>query len=317
MIKHEIDNIKFHLKTCHDLKWVKKYGTVFSVIDATGSGCISFGVADENGRDRYFIKIAGVDTVDAEISPAESVETLKNAAELYRILKHPALVELIEHYPHEQYYVAVFRWADGECLFDYWNFDKYDREPDLIRPSVRFHNLPADKKLSAVECIFSFMEVVAAKRYVAVDLYDGSLLYDFGNDRLMLCDIDLFRKQPAYNDMGEEYWGSKRLKAPEEYVLGAVVDERTNVFTVGALLFGFFGTYTQEEIEDRYRYCRAFPCRIERWELCGEAYAVVSQAINPDREKRYRTMAEFHDAFRRAVFRSADSVCHGQKYGAG
>ena len=97
MIKHEIDNIKFHLKTCHDLTWVKKYGTVFSVIDATGSGCISFGVADENGRDRYFIKIAGVDTVDAEISPAESVETLKNAAELYRILKHPALVELIEH----------------------------------------------------------------------------------------------------------------------------------------------------------------------------------------------------------------------------
>ncbi len=81
MIKHEIDNIKFHLKTCHDLTWVKKYGTVFSVIDATGSGCISFGVADENGRDRYFIKIAGVDTVDAEISPAESVETLKNAAE--------------------------------------------------------------------------------------------------------------------------------------------------------------------------------------------------------------------------------------------
>ena len=55
MIKHEIDNIKFHLKTCHDLTWVKKYGTVFSVIDATGSGCISFGVADENGRDRYFI----------------------------------------------------------------------------------------------------------------------------------------------------------------------------------------------------------------------------------------------------------------------
>mgnify|MGYP007025273698 CR=1 FL=1 len=53
--------------------------------------------------------------------------------------------------------------------------------------SVRFHNLSADKKLSAVECIFSFMEVVAAKRYVAVDLYDGSLLYDFGNDRMGKC----------------------------------------------------------------------------------------------------------------------------------
>ena len=95
MVIQEIDKVKFRLRTPRDLTWIKKYGTVFSVIDATGSGCICFGVEDEN--DRYFIKVAGVDTVDAEISPEESVEILKNAAGLYQTLKHPSLAELIEH----------------------------------------------------------------------------------------------------------------------------------------------------------------------------------------------------------------------------
>ena len=49
----------------------------------------------EDENDRYFIKVAGVDTVDAEISPEESVEILKNAAGLYQTLKHPSLAELI------------------------------------------------------------------------------------------------------------------------------------------------------------------------------------------------------------------------------
>ena len=58
MVIQEIDKVKFRLRTPRDLTWIKKYGTVFSVIDATGSGCICFGVEDEN--DRYFIKVAGV-----------------------------------------------------------------------------------------------------------------------------------------------------------------------------------------------------------------------------------------------------------------
>ena len=38
------------------------------------------------------------------------------------------------------------------------------------------------------------METVAECGYVAIDLYDGSLMYDFKQDRLTICDIDLFAK---------------------------------------------------------------------------------------------------------------------------
>lgn len=299
MVVYEIDKVRFRLRTQHDLTWIKKYGTVFTVIDETGSGCISFGVANE--EEKYFIKIAGADTIDAEIPPKESVETLKNAAGMYQTLSHPNLVELLEHYSYQNYYAAVFRWAEGGCLFDYWNFEKYDKNPDIISPAVRFRELKVQRKLSAVEDIFSFLETVAANHYVAVDFYDGSLIYDFETDKMTICDIDLFRKQPAVNDIGEEYWGTKRLKAPEEYILGSVVDETTNVYTLGAMIFDFFGTFTSEEIGRRYTDRRFLPCPKERWSLGEEAYSVVLRAVAHDREKRYQTIAEFHEKFRSAV----------------
>ena len=48
-------DIEFKLKEYQDFSWVNDYGIVFSVIDETGSGCISFGVQKDNKK--YFIKI--------------------------------------------------------------------------------------------------------------------------------------------------------------------------------------------------------------------------------------------------------------------
>ena len=85
----------------------------------------------------------------------------------------------------------------------------------------------------------SFFECVVAQKYVAIDFYDGSIMYDFTNGKTTICDIDLFRKQPCVNDMGR-MWGSSRFQAPEEFQLGAVIDEITNVYTVGATAFALF-----------------------------------------------------------------------------
>lgn len=137
------------------------------------------------------------------------------------------------------------------------------------------------------------------KGYVAVDFYDGSIMYDFVEHKTMLCDIDFFRKKPVVNDMGEDWFGTKRLKAPEEYKRGAVIDERTNVFTMGALLFEFFGTFSEEEIGRRYYENRFVPCRPECWQLSEAKYRVAETAVAPGREMRYKTLAEFREAWMR------------------
>ncbi len=296
MVIQEIDGVEFKLKEQCDLTWVKRYGTVFDVIDATGSGCICFGIGDN--IEKYFVKIAGVDTVEAEMSPEESVEVLKNAVELYQTLSHPNLVRLLDHYLYKDYYVAVFEWVEGECLFDYWNFDKYAQEPGLKNPKIRFKELSVKKKLSSLEGIFSFLETVADNNYVAVDFYDGSLIYDFNTERITICDIDLFRKQPAFNDIGENFWGTKRLKAPEEYVYGSCIDEITNVFTLGALIFDLFGEFSHKEIKNRYLTNQFVPCTLDKWELNEKCYDVVSQAVSIERNSRYKTISDFHMAFR-------------------
>ena len=298
MVKQRIDGIEYRLKTPHDLAFIRKYGTVFSVIDETGSGCICFGAGKDDQR--YFIKIAGTDTIEGEVTPEEAVEDLKKAVGLYTVLAHPALIRLVEHYPKDSLYVAVFEWAEGEGLFDHWNFDKYEKL-GIQSPNERFKALPAEKKIAAAMNILSFFENVAAKGYRACDFYDGSLIYDFEHDRLTICDIDLFLPAPVINEMGEEYWGTKRLKAPEEYKKGALIDEATNVFTLGALFFDFFGKYTDEQIRQRYAENAFSPCVPEQWTLSEDAYRVLLKATMRDREKRYQTVREFTAAWKDSV----------------
>lgn len=288
---NKLDSIEFRLKEVHDFTWLKKYGTAFWVVDETGSGCVCIGM--EDAERKYFCKIAGVDTIEAEVSPKESVAILKEAVHLYNDLKHPNLIKIIEEYDYNQFYVIVFEWADGECLFDHWNFEKYQRDITIKSPKERFKELPVSKKLNVIEAIFSFLQNVNQKGYVAVDFYDGSLMYDFRTDVITICDIDFFRKAPVINDKGVEWFGTKRLKAPEEYIDGCAIDEQTNLFTLGALIFDFFGSFSDEEIHQRYCNNQFMPCSLSNWQLSEESYIVASKAVCLNKRERYLTFAEF------------------------
>ena len=299
MVTIKLDDITFRLKEYHDFSWLKKYGKAFWRVDETGSGCLCIGM-EQDGK-KVFCKIAGADTVEAEVSPEISVELLKKAVPLYRDLAHPNLVKLVEAYPYENFYVAVFEWAAGDCLFDHWNFDRYAADSTLKSPKERFKELPAEKKLRALEPLFSFLQTAAERGYVAVDFYDASLLYDFETDKITICDIDLFEKAPAVNTMGADWYGTKRLKAPEEYELGSPIDQRTNLFTLGALIFDFFGEFSAEEMERRYTENRFLPCSLAKWELNEQSYRAAKKAVSPQREDRYPTVAEFFYAWQKAL----------------
>lgn len=51
-------------------------------------------------------------------------------------------------------------------------------------------------------------------------------------------------------DMGR-MWGSSLFQSPEEYEVGAVIDEITNVYAVGATAFALFGEYNRNR--DRWQ----------------------------------------------------------------
>ncbi len=149
----------------------------------------------------------------------------------------------------------------------------------------RFMQLPLDARLAVFSGILSFFEYVASQNYVAIDFYDGSIMYDFKNGKTTICDIDLFRKQPCINDMGR-MWGSSRFQSPEEYQLGAVIDEITNVYTLGATAFALFGEYNRTRV---------------KWQLSDKLFEIATRAVSDDRINRQQSIRQLTEEWEAAL----------------
>ena len=183
-----IDGIPFKLKSTFDFSFMKEYGTVFKVYDDQDSGNICFGT--EKDGQRYFVKFAGAPTEQYGGDPADAISRLKATLPIYSDLKHENLIELIEAKEIGDGFAMVFKWADGDCMGRMY--------PAAYR---RFIQLPINDRLAVFSDILSFLECVVSRNYVAIDFYDGSIMYDFVNGKTTICDIDLFRKQPCFNDI--------------------------------------------------------------------------------------------------------------------
>ena len=122
--------------------------------------------------------------------------------------------------------------------------------------------------------------------YVAIDFYDGCIMYDFDNSRTVICDVELYSKSPYKNHMGRMY-GSSRFMSPEEFQLGEIIDEITNVFTMGATAFELFGG-----TRDR---------SYEKWALSKELYDVAKQAVSDERNSRQQSIEQFITEWKAAI----------------
>ena len=260
----QIDGVPFRLKAPFDFSFLRKYGTVFKVFDNQDSGNICFGI--EDGANRYFVKFAGAPTVRAGVSADEAVANIKNAAPIYRDLAHPTLIRLIDAGEIGGGFVSVFEWVDAECL-------------SAMYPASRekFLQMPAETRQQVFADILAFHAHVAKQGYVAIDFYDGSIMYDFQNSRTVICDIDFYAKTPYVNEMGR-MWGSSRFMSPEEFTRGAAIDEITNVYTMGATAFALFG-------DERDR------C-IEKWTASRALFDVAKHAVSDDRCARQQSIAQ-------------------------
>lgn len=285
-MKLELDDISFSLKKPFDFGFLAQFGRVFQVFDQNDSGNISFGLSD--GIRSFFVKVAGAQTQNSSISPQEAVENLKRATSVYQDLAHPTLIQLLDHGPIVDGYFAVFDWVDGECMHAHWTFDQYPKYTHEKSPYYRYRRLPLEKRLHSLSKIFAFHLHVAEQEYVAIDFYDGSILYNFDTDRTCICDIDLYAKAPYTNRMGR-LWGSSRFMSPEEFTLGAAIDQTTNVYTMGATAFVLLGGEENRSIEN--------------WEAGAALHAVAIRAVASNRDKRFSSMAAFVDAWNQALTR--------------
>ncbi len=266
-----LDDIPFLMSKPFDFSFIKEYGNVFCVFDDQDSGNICFGT-EKNGV-RYFVKFAGAPTVRYCGTAKEAIDRLKATVPIYQMLEHPNLVKYVESKQIAHGFAMIFLWAEGDCMGRMYP-----------QSHQRFMQLDVNDRLQAFDNILSFFVYLAEQNYVAIDFYDASILYDFASKKTTVCDIDFFRKQPTVNDMGR-MWGSSRFQAPEEYERGAVLDEITNVYTLGATAFALFGGYERTH---------------DAWQLSDKRFAVARKAVSSDRNVRQQSIKQFADEWQKA-----------------
>lgn len=279
-----LHKVSFQLKETHDFNWLKNLGTVFAVFDQQDSGNISFGV--EINEKKRFVKYAGAKTIKYEGEVAAAVLKLKEAVPIYYELKHENLITIVDDFETSNGYAVIFDWFDGECLHPHWTFSRTEKYTNPNSPFFRFKQLSVTERLAALNSIFCFHCHIEKKGFVAIDFYDGSILYDFKSDTTKICDIDLYEKRPYMNTMGR-LCGSSRFMSPEEFELGAIIDGRTNVFTMGAMALYLLGTGKD--------------CLLLNWEGNQLLYEVACKAVEQDRKKRYESVAAFYQAWQAAL----------------
>ncbi|MGN9774821.1 serine/threonine protein kinase [Micromonospora sp. H33] len=189
--------------------------SAFAVFDAQDSGCLSYGVEDA-GR-RWFVKKPT--TPQARLS-------LIRATQFHTGVQHPAIIRPEQVLDGPDGPVLVYPWHDGTVL-NHATTHGSDRTA-----LARFQQLPLPDVEAAITTILDAHLAVTAAGYVAVDLYDGCFLYDLDRRQMWLIDLDEYRPGPFVLD-ADRLPGSRRYMAPEEFVRGAVIDQRTTVYTLG------------------------------------------------------------------------------------
>lgn len=268
-----IDGVLIRLKKPYNFDFIHQYGTVFKVINGQSSGNLCFGV-EKDGK-RYFVKFAGAETINNYSLPVgDAIAHLKAAVPKYRDLAHPLLIHLVKAEEISCGFAIVFDWEDGESFGD---------QNPLLRE--RFLTLPIDKRMGVFEEMMRFHEHVAQCGYVAIDFNNNSAIYNFDSGKIVICDIDFYAKQSYINVMGRVL-GDEKIMSPEEFRIGGLLDEVTNVYTMGATAFALFSDYDRS---------------LDRWPLSKELYDVTKRAVSDERNLRQQSIRQLIEEWKSAI----------------
>ncbi|MFD9119578.1 serine/threonine protein kinase [Streptomyces bottropensis] len=254
--------------------YLVRIGDVFRVFGRQDSGCRAYGVRLPDRGERWFVKTA---------FSAVGRRSLERARYFHRAVRHPAIVPQVHRIALRDGTAVVMPWLDGEVLYDPAERGSGDRTSPGS-PMTCFRSLPVDRIEAAFARVLDAHLAVEAAGYVAVDLYDGALLYDFGAGEMRLIDLDEYRPGPFVLD-AERLPGSTRFMAPEEFERGATIDSRTTVHALGRTARLLLDAGDEERA----------------WRGTAARLGVLERATHPDPRERFAGVREFADAWLKAA----------------
>lgn len=229
------------------------------VFDQQDSGCLSYGV--EAAGHRWFVKTATTEAAE---------QSLRNSIRFHEVVQHEAIVRPIRSFGEVEL-TLLYPWIPGRVL-------NHATNAGSDRQALRdFKLLPLESINSAIGTVLDVHVEVAKSNFIAVDFYDGCLLYDFGTSTMRVIDLDEYRSGPFILE-SERLPGSLSYMAPEELRRGSVIDERSNVFTLGRLIHNLLDSP-------------------EGWRGSVSQAHIVRQATDPSPDRRFGTVNELSGAW--------------------
>ena len=214
------------------------------------------------------IEVDGQRYVVKHATDSEAIGWLRSAQRFHAAVKHPVIPTIVHHMTMGDGFALVEEWGRGEILRD--PYDPSITGPEQPQSTYRrFLASPVDELLRAIAQIIDAHVAVADEGFVAVDLYDGCVLYDFEEQRVSLIDLDHYCPGPYVLEVDRQI-GSTTVMAPEEFQRGATIDERTTVYTLGRFAQVYLGCERQAPVrrgafrgDDRHFAVTEHACRAE------------------------------------------------------
>ena len=244
---------------------------------------MSYGVL-AGGR-RWFVKHS---------DDPRGMASLRRAQVLHSKIQHQDLPRLRNTFETPGGLALVQDWVPGELLY-YPTRSSAEQRCDPTFPPVRFRALPLARILDSLDTIYDIHLVLAEYGFIAVDFYDGCIIYDFEQSRTTLCDLDEYRDGPFTLETNR-LPGSRRFMAPEEFQRGARIDQVTNVFTLGRTALLLLGDGTAS---------------LESWKGTDAMREVVVRATSSERARRHQSVREYVEDWRSAATRWAAQQIDG------
>ncbi len=224
----------------------------------------------------------------------ESVGWLESAVRFHAAVAHPSIPPVLHQVRTPEGLAVVETWAPGDVLVDPFDPAVPDRS-DPASPYRCFLARPVPEVADAVRQLIHAHVAVTGAGFVAVDLYDGCLVYDFDRGELALIDLDMYRPGPYVLDADRQY-GSGAFMAPEEWQRGATIDERTTVFTLGRFALVLLGC-DRDGPPDRASFRGS-----------DELFAIATRACATDPAERFPSVGELCRRWTTAIQREPGAL---------
>ena len=217
------------MKESEPIELAQTLGKVFWSSQNKESGFSYFGIKSQ--KNSYFAKsISGKSSYQEKATPWPSLaQQIRNGFQVAKELNSSLSARPVSLFETNTGPMSVFEWIEGENLYQ-----EAKIRSASTSATVRFLSLPSEKLKDCFTRILKVHSRLDHLGWIAGDLYDGSLIYDFSRDKIFVIDFDYYHKGSFENSIGI-LPGSSRFRAPEESILGAEICSSTTVFTLARL----------------------------------------------------------------------------------